>query len=183
MIVDFRVQNFRSIKDLQILAMNAANIVSRNKELDGTNLIPFSPKLSLLKTKAIYGANASWKSNIIIALSNFINIVVNSVKDENILKTWIDRFRLSDETILQPTYFQLSFIYNKTHYRYGFEATSEEIVTEWLFGTPGKKEVPFFTRENNVIHVNENQFQEGAKVIDLYKQSDNDIARKNSLFL
>jgi AAA15 family ATPase/GTPase len=183
MIVDFGVQNYRSIKDLQTLAMNASNVVSKNKDLDESNLITFSSKLSLLKTKAIYGANASGKSTMIRALSSFVNIIVNSVKDENILETWIDRFRLSDETILEPTYFQLSFIYNGTYYRYGFEATNKEIVTEWFFGTPGKKEVPFFTREGNDIHVNENQFQEGAKVIDLYKQSDNDIARKNSLFL
>jgi AAA15 family ATPase/GTPase len=183
MIVDFGVQNFRSIKDLQNLAMNAANIVSKNKDLDATNLISFSPKLSLLKTKAIYGANASGKSTMIRALSSFVNIVVNSVKDEEILEKVIDPFALSTETNLAPTYFQLSFVYNSVLYRYGFEATQQKIKSEWLFGTPGKKEVPFFTREDKEIHVNVNQFQEGAKVIDLFTQSDNDIARDNSLFL
>lgn len=183
MIVDFSVKNYRSIRDLETLAMNAARIVARQKEIDENNLIPFSNKLSLLKTKAIYGANASGKSTLMRALSSFVNIVVNSVKDEEILKKHIDRFRLSAETNLQPTYFQLSFIMNEIHYRYGFEATATEIRTEWLFGTPGKKETPFFTREGNEIRVNENQFQEGAKVIDLYKQSGNDIARSNSLFL
>jgi len=183
MLVDFSVQNYRSIKDLQTLAMNAANIVSRDKELDQNSLIPFSPKLSLLKSKALYGANASGKSTIIRALSTFVSIVYNSVKDEQILYKLIDRHLLSSEKILEPTYFQISFIYKNTLYRYGFEATTDEIVSEWLFGTPGKKEVPFFTREGQDIKVNEHQFQEGAKVIDLYKQSANDIARKNSLFL
>src|ERR1700733_13314710 len=153
MIVDFRVQNFRSIKDMQTLAMNAAALTSRNKQLEATHLIALSPKLSLLKTKAIYGANASGKSTIIQALSSFLNIVVNSVKDETILKS-IDSFRLSDETYFAPTYFQLSFIYKNVSYRYGFEATRKEIRSEWLFGTPGKKEVPFFTREAHEIHVN-----------------------------
>jgi AAA15 family ATPase/GTPase len=183
MIVDFSVQNYRSIKGLETLAMNAASIVSRNKQLEATNLIPFSSKLSLLKTKALYGANASGKSTMLRALGVFVNVVVNSVKDEKILNKFIDSFRLSGETYLSPTYFQLSFICNNVHYRYGFEATKDEIRSEWLFGTPGKKEVRFFTREGSEIQVNENQFQEGAKVIDLYKQSDNDIGRKNSLFL
>jgi hypothetical protein len=183
MIVDFSVQNFRSIKDLQTLAMNASRIVSKDKVLDERNLIPFSKKLSLLKTKAIYGANASGKSTIIAALSSFVNIVINSVKDEETLNKQIDRFRLSDETFGAPTYFQLSFIYKNVYYRYGFEATKDEILAEWLFGTPGKKEVPFFTRTGSDIQVNDNQFQEAAKVVDLYKQSSNEIARKNSLFL
>ena len=183
MIVDFSVQNFRSIHDLQTLAMNAAHIVSKNKDIDKRNLIPVSNKLSVLKTKAIYGANASGKSTMIAAIASFVKIVANSVKDEGILKAEIDRFRLSDDQLATPTYFQLSFIYKNVDYRYGFEATKDEIVAEWLFGTPGKKEVHFFTREKNEIQVNENQFQERAKVIDLYKQSSNEIARKNSLFL
>ncbi|HEY4208108.1 MAG TPA: AAA family ATPase, partial [Puia sp.] len=161
MIVDFSVQNFRSIKDLETLAMNAARIVSKNKEVDEQNLIPFSNRLSLLKTKAIYGANASGKSTMIRALSNFVYIIVNSVKDEESLRKRIDPFILTSETLSKPTYFQLSFVLNNTQYRYGFEATTNEVNSEWLFGTPGKKEVPFFTREGNEIHVNENQFQEG----------------------
>jgi len=183
MIVDFSVQNYKSIRDMQTLAMNAANIVSKDKELDTSSLITVSPKLSLLKTKAIYGANASGKSSMIQALASFIRIVISSVKDEKILSTQIWPFELSDETMASPIYFQLSFILNDTYYRYGFEADRKEIKTEWLFGTPGKKEVPFFTREGSEIHVNEKQFQEGAKVVDLYRQSGNDIGRKNSLFL
>ena len=182
MIVDFSVQNFHSIKNLETLAMNAASIVSRNNQLEATNLIPFSKKLSLLKTKALYGANASGKSTMIQALSRFINIVVNSVKDESVL-TSLDSFRLSDDTYLAPTYFQLTFIHKNVLYRYGFESYMEGIRSEWLYGRPGKKEVPFFTREGQEIKINENQFQEGAKVVDLYKDSSNDIARKNSLFL
>ena len=183
MIVNFAVKNFRSIRDLQVLAMNAARIVSKEKELDATNLIDISPKLKLIKSKAIYGANASGKSTMMRALSAFVHIAIQSVKEDSSLKKWIDSFNLSDNDPLEPTYFQLTFIYNEILYRYGYEANANEIKSEWLFGTPGKKEVPFFTREGNDIKVNINQFEEGAKVIDLYKQSDNDIARPNSLFL
>jgi uncharacterized protein len=183
MIVDFSVKNYRSIRDLETLAMNAAKIVSKDKELDESNLIPFSDKLSLLKSKAIYGANASGKSTMIRALASFLNIIFDSVKDEKILLRLIDRHLLANGSISDSTYFQLSFIYRDIYYRYGFEANTKIITAEWLFGTPGKKEVPFFIREGSEITVNENQFPEGSKLIDLYKQSDNDIARPNSLFL
>jgi AAA15 family ATPase/GTPase len=182
MIVDFGVKNFRSIRDLETLAMNAAKIVSKDKELDTRNLILVSDKLSLLKTKAIYGANASGKSTMISALSIFIQIVVNSVKEERLLPGLIQPYILGKERD-EPTYFQLSFIYRDTFYRYGFEASVRKIESEWLFGTPGKKEVALFTRKGSEIYVNEKQFPEGSRVKDLFKQQDNDIARENSLLL
>ena len=183
MLIDFTVENYRSIKEMQTLSMSAANITSKYKELDKENIFKHSSKLSILKSKAIYGANASGKSNIIRALITFISIVVNSVKDEKILNSRIESFELSTETENKPSYFQLSFLLGKVYYRYGFEATNMEIKSEWLFGSPGKKEVSFFTREGANIIVNENQFKEGSKVRDLYNQPENDIARSNSLFI
>jgi hypothetical protein len=163
--------------------MYAANKISRNQELEETHLISINDKLSLLKTKALYGANASGKSNIFKALSSFVAVVVRSVRDEKVLSTVIEPFRLNTEALLQPTFFQLTFIYNDIRYRYGFEATREKIVSEWLYGSPGKREVMFFERDDQDIRVNANQFAEAVKVIDLYKQSNNDIARPNALFL
>jgi AAA15 family ATPase/GTPase len=183
MFIDFSVENYRSIKDMQTLSMSAANIISKYKELDTENVFKYSSKLSILKSKAIYGANASGKSNLISALVSFISIIANSVKDEKILNSQVESFKLSTETENMPSYFQLSFLLNEVYYRYGFEATNKEIRSEWLFGSPGKKEVPFFTREGAKINVNENQFKEGSKVSDLYSQPENDIARSNSLFI
>ena len=182
MLIDFSVENYRSIKEMQTLSMSAANISSKFKEIDKSNIFKLSPKKSILKSKAIYGANASGKSNLIKALDTFIYIVNNSVKDDKSLNQ-IWSFLLSTETENKPSFFQLSFIMNEVLYRYGFEATRDEIISEWLFGSPGKKEVFFFTRERNDVKVNENQFKEGSKIISLYSQEVNDIARKNSLFL
>ena len=127
MFIDFSVENYRSIKEMQTLSMTAANITSKYKELDKINVFKYSAKQSILKSKAIYGANASGKSNLIRALASFISIVVNSVKDEKILNSKIEKFELSTETEKKPSYFQLSFLLNKVYYRYGFEATRNEI--------------------------------------------------------
>ena len=183
MIIEFNIGNYRSIKDVQTFSMTAANTVSKYKELDDNNVIKVSNKLTLLKSKGVYGANASGKSNLVRGLVSFIAIVNLSVKDDKILTQRIEPFRLSTETEKRPTYFQLSFILNSIYYRYGFEATETKICSEWLFGSPGKKEVPFFIRDGNNIEVNENQFKEGTKYSSLYLQKGNDIARENSLFL
>jgi hypothetical protein len=48
-------------------------------------------------------------------------------------------------------------------YRYGFEILNGEIKSEWLFGSPKRVEVPFFTRENMQVEVNPRTFKEGKK--------------------
>jgi len=184
MIEEFTFGNFWSFKDMQTLNMTAAKIKSKNSRLDTVNLIPVDEDLGLLKSKAIYGANASGKSNVIKALGVFIRIINNSLKDEKVLGM-IDSFMLSTETEDKPTFFQLIFRLDGIRYRYGFEADDKSFKSEWLFSTPGKREQSLFIREENqLIEINQTHFPEGQKSIDL-AGSDNgeQIFRSNSLFL
>ncbi len=182
MIIEFSVGNYRSIKNIQTLRLTAAKIKSKNPELDKQNVLHVNDKLNLLKSKALYGANASGKSNIIRALVSFIAIVHSSVKEEKILNRRIEPFYLSTDNEEQPSFFQLVFIVDKIQYRYGFEANDNIIISEWLFGTPGVKEVEYFTREGSNIHVNEKRFKEGSRFTGTINE-EADITRPNSLFL
>jgi uncharacterized protein len=194
MIEEFSFGNFRSFKDIQTLNMTAAKIKSSNPKLDIDNLITINDKLSLLKSKAIYGANASGKSNVVRALVAFLTIIRDSVKDEKILSL-IDSFKLSTETENGPTFFQLIFRENDIRYRYGFEADNKEIKSEWLFATPNLREQTLFIRENQkIIKIDKTHYSEGVKYIKLLDgDSDknevseddysNSIFRPNSLLL
>jgi len=174
MIKEFSFGNFRSFKEIQSLNLTASKI----NEHSDTNIIPISEKQSLLKSKAIYGANASGKSNIIKALISFIEIINLSVKDETILLKYIRLFLLSDENESAPSFFQLIFEVENIQYRYGFEANNHIITSEWLFGTPKEREVPYFIRENDkIIEISKTHFAEGHKLVNL------DVFRNNSLFL
>ena len=133
---EFSFGNYRSFKEIQSLNMTASKI----NELTENNIIVLNEKQSLLKSKAIYGANASGKSNIVKALVCFIKIIKNSVKDEKVLDL-IENFKLSVDTDNEPSFFQLIFEINKTQFRYGFEATDKVIKSEWLFGVPNEREV------------------------------------------
>ena len=181
MIKEFSFGNYRSFKEIQSLNMTASKI----NELTGNNIIVLNEKQSLLKSKAIYGANASGKSNIVKALVSFIRIIKNSVKDEKILEL-IESFKLSVDTENEPSFFQLIFEMNKIQYRYGFEATDKEIRSEWLFGVPNEREVCYFVRENNTINdISKLHFEEGHKLLSIYNDSEgeNEVFRSNSLFL
>lgn len=181
MIKEFSFGNYRSFKEIQSLNMTASKI----NELAENNTILLNDKQSLLKSKAIYGANASGKSNIVKALVCFIKVIKNSVKDEKILDL-IETFKLSDETENEPSFFQLIFELDNTQFRYGFELTDKEIKSEWLYGIPNEREVCFFVREGNTIKdISKINFEEGHKLLSLYNDSEgeNEVFRSNSLFL
>ena len=183
MIEEFSFGNFWSFKDIQTLNLTAAKIKSKNGELDQINVFPITKDLRLLKAKAIYGANASGKSNVIKALSSFIRIIYFSVKDDKVLEI-IDAFQLNSETVKQPTFFQLIFRLGKTRYRYGFEADDKSIKSEWLFSTPSKREQPLFIREENkIIEINQTHFEEGVLYQKLFENSEDPIFTNTSLFL
>lgn len=183
MIEEFSFGNFWSFKDIQTLNMTAAKIKSKNTELDHINVFQINNDISLLKAKAIYGANASGKSNIIKALVSFIRIIKDSVKEEKALSL-IDSFQLSTETENEPTFFQLIFRIGKTRYRYGFEADDKSIKSEWLFSTPNKREQPLFIREDKlIVEINQTHFEEGVMYQKLFENSDEPIFTNTSLFL
>jgi AAA15 family ATPase/GTPase len=183
MIEEFSFGNFWSFKDIQTLNMTAAKIKSKNSQLDDINVFPINKDTSLLKAKAIYGANASGKSNVIKALVSFIRIIKDSVKEEKALGL-IDSFQLSTETENMPTFFQLIFRIEKTRYRYGFEADDKSIKSEWLFSTPNKREQPLFIREDKlIVEINQTHFEEGVMYQKLFENSKDPIFTDTSLFL
>ncbi|MEL6862855.1 MAG: ATP-binding protein [Bacteroidota bacterium] len=181
MILEFSVENFKSFKELQTLSLTAQPLRHKYQHLK-ENTFVLQEEVELLKTKVVFGANASGKSNLIKALAAFVQIVINSVKDNGILQTLVEPFMLSKDSLNKPSFFQLTFIVDGIRYRYGFEASNTKIEHEWLFGKPGKKEVPYFTRSGNEITPNDKQFPEGKKFKSLLQEG-NEIVRPNALFL
>ena len=183
MIEEFSFGNFRSFKDIQTLKMTAAKIKSKNPTLDIDNIFPVQDNLNLLKSKAIYGANASGKSNIVEFFRTFKVIIENSVRDNRCL-VLASSFALSTETVNEPAFFQLVFRIDNIRYRYGFEADSESIKSEWLFSTPKKREQTLFLREANMLtEVNQTHFNEGVLYQKIFKNTDKQLFTPTTLFL
>lgn len=178
MLVEFSFGNFRSFKEIQTLQLEAANIVSKNKEMDENNVMT-QKGLDLLKFKAIYGANGSGKSNVIKAMAAFFNIVKLSVTNDPMLDVFIRPFSLDEKSFNQPSFFQIIFIHKGLQYRYGFEADREKIHSEWLF-VKDKKEVTYFLRtEQEIEYYNKEKFQETKVIL----SQNNNLFRPNSLVL
>lgn len=158
MLIAFSIQNFKSIRDLQTLSLEAKS----DEHLASSNVIE-DGKLRLVKTTAIYGPNASGKSNIIEGMAWFRNFVIESSKEgqagENIP---IQPFLLSSETETAPTHFEVEFRWHGLDYRYGYEITSQAVESEWLYRkSPSAKEAKLFTREGQKFSISAANFKEG----------------------
>lgn len=100
------------------------------------NLIDIGAKDKFVRVAAIYGANASGKSNLNIAMRYFQKIVVESLNnvddgEDAVLKRYYNPF--SFESNNENSEFQIIEIVGEDEYRYGFEYNSECIVAEWLY--------------------------------------------------
>lgn len=161
MIVEFSISNYKSFKSESTLSFIGSNTT---KEHEKDNTFEWN-EYKFLKSNAIYGANASGKSNLINALSVMKRIVMTSFQNalaEKSRNITISSFKLNSDTVNEPTTFEVVFIANERQYRYGFEIKDNIVSSEWLFHIPNKIETSLFIRENDKIKINKTHFKEGA---------------------
>jgi hypothetical protein len=155
--------------------MLATRIKARDETLNENNVIQSPNNPALLTSAAIYGANASGKSNLVQAFHFMKSFVLNSPKETKATGgIGVEPFRFRTGTTSQPAHFEIVFIASGKRYRYGFEATKERVTAEWLFFVPSTREARLFEREGNSIDLG-SYFKEGR---DLEHQT-----RPNALFL
>jgi AAA15 family ATPase/GTPase len=174
MLIEFSVGNYRSFKDKVTFSMVAANIVAKDKEIDNDNVFAVDDELQLLKSAAIYGANASGKSNLAKALNFMKWFMINSSKEtQSTEKINVEPFRLSTESETQPSFFEIIFLLDGKKHRYGFEANQNKVESEWLYYVPKLRETKLFEREGDQISISKTYKAEGIQ----------QKTRNNALFL
>lgn len=134
---DVKVKNYTSFKNESILDMRATSYVQHP-----SHVIHVNDKFNLLKTTALYGANASGKSNLISAMfffeqyifSQFITKKENGDFESNeiSMKMKLEPFGLIDD-VSNASEFDIIFLHNDKQIQYGFECTSKEVLNEWLY--------------------------------------------------
>jgi uncharacterized protein len=177
-LIEFSVGNYRSFKEKVTFSMVAANITAKDKQLDENNVYRVSKNLELIKSAAIYGANASGKSNLGKAIGFMKWFMVNSSKDtQSTDEINVEHFRLNRETEEKPSFFEIAFLLDGKQYRYGFETTTEKVLSEWLFYVPKSRETKLFEREGKKIDLPNKSY--GGEEIEPLKK----LTRDNALFL
>lgn len=145
MLIEFRVRNFRSLRDEQILSLVAA----KDDTLSESNTLSSGVKAAplLLSTTAIYGPNAGGKSNLIKALQYMRSVVAESGSVMQPGQTFsVQSFKLDTESSNQPTEFEITFILDGTRHQYAFSLNSQRIVQEYLLVYKAFKPQQWFAR-------------------------------------
>jgi uncharacterized protein len=171
MLLQFTVGNYKSFKEKATLSLEA----TADDWLEEQNVAAMGER-RLVKSAAIYGPNAGGKSNFLAAMAQFRQWIKSSSKDMQAgEKIPVVPFRLHFDTESAPSFFELALLNNGTRYRYGFEATAERVISEWLFSQRDSiRETRLFTREVGRIEASDS-FREGRGL--------EERTRPNALFL
>ncbi len=145
MLIEFSLENFRSIKDQVTLSL----VASPDKSLDN-NLITTEvlKKDNLLRSAILYGANASGKSNVVSAFNSLKNLVMLSHTFQKGTEISYSPFKLDNNYLSKPTKFKVVFIKNNIKYVYGVSFTNEKIIEEYLYYYPEDRKAIIFERKD-----------------------------------
>lgn len=162
MLIQFSVQNFKTFREKATLSMVASNYDKETRVVDN---IAENDKfnLKLLKSAVIYGANASGKSKFIEALMFMRNFVVNSSRESQVgEEIKVEPFKLNSESEIEPSEFEVVFLFSNELYRYGFEVDRHKVVSEWFFHKPKTKEIQLFYRDFQDFDTHARNFHKGT---------------------
>ena len=179
MLIEFRVSNYRSIRDPQVLRM----LASTGQELsENVCLSDSDANLRLVRSAVIYGANAAGKSNLIRALYFMQEVILFSAKEsQQGEKIPVDSFLFDKETASQASTFEVTFTKNQVRYQYGFELDKDRIYEEWLYAYPSGKMQQWFNRVYD--KKNDKYLWKFSNLFTGKKQLWTDSTRSNALFL
>lgn len=108
-----------------------------------------------LKFSAIFGANASGKSNLIKSIDFGRKLIIGKEKLTSIQN---QKFKLTSKPNPNSR-FEYEIQANGNMYAYGFIVSKKAIIEEWLYLVTPKKETLIFERLNDVIKVNEDKIK------------------------
>lgn len=148
MLIQFTIENHRSIRDNAVISFAASKDTSL-----ASCLIHPDDKRTLLPVIAIYGANAAGKSNVLHALMTMKDMIVGDAsKLSKGQKLPWEPFVGND----RPTSFETVYTYDGIRYAYGFSFDSKRIYSEYLYHWPNGREALIFSRENGTYEFRDN---------------------------
>lgn len=178
MLVEFRVENHRSIREEQVFTMEAGRVG------DATDIRPRHVKgvsAPLLPVVAIYGANASGKSNVLDGLAYMQLVVLLSYRIFSPGSGIPGRIPFAwDGHRNKPSLYEVVIVLDGVRYQYGFVLDDERIHEEWLYAWPKGRRQRWFEREWDDENGYSFLFGDHLKGV---KRIVEDFTRDNALFL
>ncbi len=183
MLIRFSFKNFKSFKNENCLDMEATSL--KEHEYNVAKL----DSGEYLKVSAIYGANASGKTNVLQAfeyMKNRILVSDDSKKNSPIDEENVYSFMINNDPIALEVEIVAK---NNKIYKYGFELVKDNIISEWLYEKRVNKFYSIFERENNNIKMmKDNKLSKLANIdertlfLNIYSKIDKDNEDFNNVY-
>jgi hypothetical protein len=141
MLIEFRFKNFLSFRDEQVFSL-----VASPDKAHPNNTVEHKG-LRLLRSSAVYGANASGKSNFIKAIRFVQDLVRGSTEPKPGEPIGLTPFKLNGKSANTPSLFELTFVVKDVRYTYGFLVSAQRVHEEWLYAYPHGREQMWFERK------------------------------------
>ena len=166
MLLEFKVSNYKSIREQIVFSMLAGKDDSHEAELYSLG------NYRVLRMASVYGANASGKTTLIDAMGYMAFLVCECTKfqEGDAIPRWPHKLSLSE-----PSELSVQFEMDGIRYVYGFSVMDHEVQEEYLYHFPAGRPAKVFDRDRG-------NFSFGAA----YKRELTDIIEKskgNKLFL
>ncbi len=177
MLLRFGIENFLSFKGKQIFSLlpgkSTLKAEHKSTSING---------VSALKIAAVYGANASGKSNLIKAIDFGREKVLKGTGPEQLITS--DFFKLDVGYNGKPVVIEYEFAHKGHNYAYGFKASSREVLSEWLYLLRKTSQTKVFERSNTIDFdlsylLKKNKHKKQAQYIEFVSKS----TPRNQLFL
>ena len=183
MLIRFSFKNFKSFKEENVLDMEATSLKEHEYNIVKTD------QVNLLKVAAIYGANASGKTNVLQAfdyMKKRILVSDDSKKNSPIDEDNVYSFMINNEAISLEVEILAK---NNKIYKYGFDVLKDSIVSEWLYIKKINRFYSIFEREKNNVTMKSNNKISGLANIDertlflnIYSKIDKDNEDFNNVY-
>ena len=179
MLIAFNYKNFKSFKNENRLDMEATALKEHEY-----NVVKMK-NVNLLTMAAIYGANASGKSNVLQAFEYMKNMILinndsmeySQIKEENIYSFMMNKDPISLEVEILSKDGKID--------KYGFESLNDKIKSEWMYEKKINKFYTIFERKENSVLVKSNNKNNRYDNLDdktLFLSIYSKIDKKNSDF-
>ena len=145
MLLRFSVQNWMSFRDKATFSMLAGSERQHSERLIRVRKY----RMRILPIAALYGGNASGKTNLVAALSFARALVVRGTHPDERIPVY--PFLLDSQSAQQPTRFAFELLVDEVMYEYSFEVTASEVVSEKLVKITSTSERTQFERQAGKI--------------------------------
>ncbi len=163
MVLEIRLSNFFSINEEVILDLRAGNIKSAKSKSLSNNVFNYDD-LEVLKTLALYGSNASGKTNIIKTIRFCNAMVYESHKhNENTIFNF-KPFKFKGYS-KKPSHYFIRFVIKGIEYKYSFSLNRTQILTESLYYYPNGRKAKVFERDEKAGKTKREKYSFGTSVI------------------